>query len=205
VDWPNWSGETAVIVATGPSASLAPLDEVRGLVKVIAVKVSWRLCPWADGLYGIDRSWWVAHRGVPEFSGRKFSPSPSVCNVYRDVTLVHLKTRAEILTTTIGVLGCGLPTGGGHSGFQALNLAVQFGAKRIVLVGFDMTLNHGAHWHNDNRGEVPAEKGRVNSWRESMDGCAGQIERLGVEVINASAISALRNYRKAGLLEAVAR
>lgn len=202
-EWPDWRGETALIVATGPSAAQAPLNEVKGRVRVIAVKVSWRLCPWADGLYGVDRSWWIAHGGVPEFPGRKFSPSPTVCKLYPDVTLIQVKSRAEILTERTGLVGCGLPTGGGHSGFQALNLAVQFGAKRIVLVGFDMTLEYGVHWHNDNRGDAPADPGRVTSWREAMDGCATQFARLGVDVINASAISALRNYRRAGLLQAM--
>lgn len=94
--------------------------------------------------------------------------------------------------------------GGGNSGFQALNLAVQFGAKRIILVGFDMRLDHGVHWHG------PHGKGLNNprdplfaSWRDALNGAAPTLAALGVEVLNASAISALTAYPIMDLREAV--
>lgn len=203
-EWPDWRGETAVIVATGPSASGQPLDAARGRARFIAIKASWRLAPWADALYGVDKAWWLANQGAPGFVGRRFCPSPTACKVFQDVTLVRLVARAEILTEEIGKVGCGLRSGGGHSGFQAINLAVQFGATRIVLVGFDMTLANGAHWHDDYRGVAKPDAGRVKTWREALDCCASQFEKLGVKVINASHRSALKNYPKAGLLEAIA-
>jgi hypothetical protein len=158
------------------------------------------LAPWADALYGIDRGWWIANEGAPEFAGLKFCPSPSVCKVFalREVTL---RQRAEILIGEIGVIGCGLKTGGGHSGFQAINLAVQFGATRVALIGFDMTLERGAHWHGDYHGVSKPDAKRVETWRESLDACAPQFEMLGVEVLNASRESALRAYRKVDLNE----
>jgi hypothetical protein len=107
--------------------------------------------------------------------------------------------RDAILTDAPGVIG-----GGGNSGFQAINLAVQFGAARIVLVGFDMTLAHGAHWH----GRHPA---RLNNptmvttakWRERLDAVAPAFAALGIEVLNASPISALTAYRKVSIEEAL--
>lgn len=203
-DWPNWSGETAVIVATGPSAAKVNVSLARGVARVFVVKGSWRLAPWADCLYGLDRSWWMVHKGVPKFKGRKFSPSPMVCEAYPDITQVRLLNRAEIVTGEVGVIGCGLRTGGGHSGFQALNLAVQFGAKRAVLVGFDMTLVNGDHWNSD-LGTGKADRGRTESWRAALDGCAKQIRGLGVEVLNASPESALKAYPKVDLRDALCR
>lgn len=203
-EWPDWRGETAVIVGTGPSANVEPLDIVRGQARVITIKSTWKLAPWADVLYGIDRGWWIANKGVPAFSGLKVSPSPTVCKLY-GAREVRLKVRAEILTARTGEVGCGLPTGGGNSGFQAINLAVQFGAKRILLVGFDMTLKHGSHWTDDMRGVGKPDPGRVESWRKSLDDCAPQFHRLGVEVINCSLKSALKAYPKRSLAECFAR
>ena len=195
-EWPDWNGQTVIVIGTGPSAAATPLAGARGLVRTVAIKTSILLAPWADALYGADKGWWIANQGAKDFHGLKFSPGPSICKVYPDIRLIRLKPVADILTKEIGVIGCGLKTGGGHSGFQAVNLAVQFGAKRIVLVGFDMTLTHGAHWHSDYRGIAKPDANRVRSWRESFDACAPQFEQLGVEVLNASPISALQAYRK---------
>lgn len=198
----------AVIVATGPSAKHAPLRDVQELARFIVIKESWRLAPWADVLYGLDQGWWLFNRGVPDFRGLKVSPSPSVCRVYRDVRLVKLKPRATIVRDQYDehgrlTIGCGLKSGGGHSGFQAINLAVQFGATRIVLVGFDMTLAYGAHWHKEGNGVGRAEAGRVKSWCVEMDACAPQFAAMGVTVINVGETSALQAYPKMPLMQAV--
>lgn len=202
MQWPDWSGKPAVVIGTGPSAAIE-LEVARGRATVFAVKSTWRLAAWADALYACDRSWWIANDGVPDFRGLKFSPSPIVCSVYSDVTKVRLKARAAILTDEVGTIGCGLRSGGGHSGFQAINLAVQFGAKRILLVGFDMTLANGAHWTDDYRGVAPPDANRVESWRVAMDGCAAQFRDLGIEVVNCATASALTAYPKVPLNEAL--
>lgn len=204
-EWPRWNGETAVVVGTGPGACAEPLDVVRGRARVIAIKSTWRLAPWADALYGCDRSWWLANNGAPEFKGLKFSPSPAACSAYREIRIVSLKTRAEILTEKVGTIGCGLKSGGGHSGFQAVNLAVQFGAARILLVGFDMTLANGAHWTDDYAGVAKPDALRTESWRVAFDACAPQFKRLGVDVVNCTMASALTAYRKQPLSEAIGR
>lgn len=201
--WPDWSGETAVIVGTGPSAADVPLGLAQGLARFFVIKSSWRLAPFADALYGLDKGWWIANQGGAKFKGLKFSPSPTICRVYPDIQYVRLRPFTRVLTDETGVIGCGLREGGGHSGFQAINLAVQFGAKRILLVGFDMTLSHGAHWKDDDRGVGKPDVGRVKSWREAMDKCAPQFKELGIDVINCTPRSALTAYPKMELVEAL--
>jgi hypothetical protein len=202
--WPDWSGETAIVVGTGPSAAQAPLALAQGRNRIFAIKSSWRLAPFADALYGLDKGWWIANQGAHKFKGLKFSPSPTICRVYPDIRYVRLRPFARILNDETGVIGCGLRTGGGHSGFQAINLSVQFGARRILLVGFEMTLARGAHWKNDDRGVGKPDAGRTASWREAMDECAGQFRDLGVDVISCTPGSALTAYPKMSLHEALA-
>jgi hypothetical protein len=65
-DWfPDWHGETAVIVASGPSAAGVNLECAKGKAKFIAINDSWRLVPWADALYAHDHAWWEVWNGVP--------------------------------------------------------------------------------------------------------------------------------------------
>lgn len=106
----------------------------------------------------------------------------------------------QILTAPPGTIGWG-----GNSGFQALNLAVQWGAARVVLVGYDMTLAHGTHWHGRHGAGLhnPTDRS-IARWRAVLDGAAEQLAALGIDVVNTSAISALTRYRRASLEEAVA-
>jgi hypothetical protein len=205
VEWPCWSGETCVVVATGKSALDVPLGLAKGVARVITIKQSWKLCPWADVLYGIDRGWWLENEGGKGFAGLKVSPSPHVHTAFPDVRSVKLKSTERVLTEPFGTIGCGLRDGGGYSGFQAINLAIQLGARRLLLVGFDMTLIGGAHWHDDYRGVAPPEHGRVGRWRAAFDRAAVQFSDLGVEVTNCSARSVLTAYPKLPLDEALER
>jgi hypothetical protein len=200
--WPDWHGETAIIVATGPSATDFDLAEAQGKARFIVIKSSWRLAPWADALYGCDRGWWLANAGAPWFHGLKITASPTVAKVYPEVRRIKLVARAEILTEEMARIGCGLRTGGGHSGFHAINLAVQFGAKRIILVGMDM-IGH-RHWHDAENFAIRRDEKQMRECREALDGCAPQLERLGIRVLNTSMDSALRNYPKVTVGEALA-
>ena len=92
----------------------------------------------------------------------------------------------------------------GNSGFHCLNLAVQLMAAKIVLVGFDMTVAHGLHWHGRHEGLNNPTERNVVRWRRCIDDAAEVIDALGIQCINASPISALQNYPKMSLGEALA-
>lgn len=196
--WPRWSDHVAVVVATGASAADAPLSEIARQAKVITIKESWQLAPWAGVLYGSDGAWWANRKGVPGFSGLKITASPNAARMF-GLKLVRLLALDRVLLNKPGTIGCGSRFGNGHSGFHALNLAAQFGARKIVLVGFDLC---GSRWHD--QGPAPADEKLMAEWREGLDGCAEQLVSLGIEVINTSDVSALKNFRKASLLDAVA-
>ena len=91
---------------------------------------------------------------------------------------------------------------GGNSGFQALNLAIQMGARRVVLVGFDMRIDLGRHWHGDHGpGLNNPRDTSVVRWRRAFDASAPILQSLGVEVFNASPSSALEAFPKRTLEE----
>lgn len=92
----------------------------------------------------------------------------------------------------------------GNSGFHCLNLAVQFMAAKIIMVGYDMTIAHGVHWHGRHEGLNNPTERNVLRWRRCIDDAAEIIAALGIRCINASQISALENYPKLSLEEALA-
>jgi hypothetical protein len=189
------------IVASGPSAKRVDLDLLRGRASVIAIKQSYDLIPWADVVYGCDAAWWRARRGLPEFKGRKIVWAGSGFEGFPEIERVKI-TRSgrefgNEMTLEPGTIG-----GGGNSGFQAINLAIQFGARKIILIGFDMT---GAHWYGRNRwpGACNPDEDRFAKWRRTLDATAPKIAALGVDVVNASPESALECFPKMTLAEAL--
>jgi hypothetical protein len=99
---------------------------------------------------------------------------------------------------TPGIIG-----GGGNSGFQALNLAVQFGASRVLLIGVDMTDAAGIHWYGKNRWPMANNPARDNfqRWIEAFNRAAPVLSRMGVRVFNGSPRSALQCFPRASIAE----
>lgn len=80
---------------------------------------------------------------------------------------------------------------------------MQFRPKRIALVGYDMHIAHGVHWHGKHQGLNNPTTENVKRWRRVVDAAAEQIEAMGVDVVNCSTVSALKNYRIGTLEEAL--
>jgi hypothetical protein len=177
-----------VVAASGPSAVDVDLEIVKSKAKLIVINESWRLAPWADVLYSADHAWW-AHRG---------SDQRTACEPW-GVEAIDVRRIDAMVFDEEGVVG----RGGGASGFQAVNLAVNWGARRIVLVGFDM--RPGArHWHADHGGKLnnPTDH-LLGKWARVLDGAAKALRDRGVDVVNTSFGSALTAYPKMSLKDAL--
>lgn len=197
--WPAWEGETVVIVASGPSAADAPLERARGKAKVIAINTSWKLAPWADILFACDAKWWDQYEGCPEFKGQKLTVEKLAAEKW-GIGYVHaMRPDNRIYLEPKGTVGWG-----GNSGFHCLNLALQFGVKRVLLVGYDMRVDKGKHWHGLHpAGMHNPSAPNVARWRKAVDGAAGVARQIGVEVINCSPISTLMQYPKMRFEDAI--
>ena len=200
---PLWAGEAAVVVAGGPSLTRAQVDHCRGRARVLVINDGYRLAPWADLLYFCDKRWYAWHEARPEF--RAFEG--------RRVTLDNIELPAK----SIRNMGwnprqgkCGLypePDGvynGRNGGYQALCLAVHLGAKRILLLGYDMKAAEAArsHWFGDHPIET---KPRVfaDTMRPCFDHLVAPLKERGVEVINCTPGSALACWPMRDLTQAL--
>lgn len=189
--WQDWRGECAAIVASGPSMKQVDVGQLRDRIHVIAIKENVNVCPWADVVYGCDAAWWIWRKGLPEFRGVKIAHGVQATTRFPDLAKVKIEHVDRLLTDDPAVIGSG-----GNSGFQALNLAVQFGATSIILVGFDMHAKGGQHWYGRNIGpgmNNPQES-NFQRWLKAFNTIAPECRQRKIDVINASPHSAINCF-----------
>ena len=188
----RWEGETVCIIASGPSLTQEQVEQAKAKGwRYIAVNDSYKLAPFADVLYACDGKWWNKYHDL-QFEGEKWTQD------------IHAK-RKYGLNWIHGQQGRGLGYDaihfGANSGYQAINLAFLWGAKRIVLLGFDCkTIDGKAHWF----GQHPHDLNRVQPfqhWLSNFRQLASDLEAEGVEVINCSPDTALTCFQRRPLEE----
>lgn len=200
---PRWTGETVVVAATGPSLT-ADVAAACYRARVLAVNDAWRLLPWAEVLYSCDAAWWKVHNGCPDFAGERWtSHSPQLNNKAADEALPGY--RLNIIAGKSGDTFSGDPAClhyGNNSGFQGIGLAILFGARRIVLVGFDMRVGDRRHFF----GSHPPPLRNSLDYELLIPSFAHAAKHLpaGVEILNATPGSALTCFPMKPLAGALA-
>ena len=196
--WPDWRGEAVAIIASGPSTKKADVALLEGRIRVLAIKKNVEIAPFADAVYGCDHPWWMSVRGLPDFKGLKMAYADQAVSQYglRKVAIPDHANSDFLRFETTGTVGSG-----GCSGFQALNLAVQFGAANILLIGFDVHGRGGDHWYGRNtwHGSANPAGNNFDRWNRAFQTAAGQLRDLDVEVVNASALTDLNCFRRQGV------
>lgn len=197
-----WTDGVAVCLGGGPSLTQEDVNYVRNRAYVIAVNDAYLLAPWADVLYACDLKWWNWHKSSEaikanyhftgqsalDFAGLKVTPDVQAAKQFDQLLLIKGEHK-EGLSTDPGVVHYG-----SNSGYQALNLAVLFGAPRIILLGYDMQFTDSAsHWFGDHPDGV---RSNYDSWAPHYRSAAKQQEKLGVEIINCSRHTALEAFKR---------
>jgi hypothetical protein len=190
-----WPGATVVCIASGPSLVQDDVDDVRGKARVIAINTCYKLAPWADVLYAADEKWWRWHKGVPEFTGLRYSLDRIA--VKWDVTILSKSS-----TTGLDMRPTHLARGM-NSGYQAINLAVHLGAARIVLLGYDMQRGPKGqeHWHPDHPN---GSRSPYPQFAACFPSLVEPLKAAGAEVVNCSRVSALKCFPRRELRDVLA-
>lgn len=167
--------------------------------RVIAINDAWRLAPFADLLYAADGPWWLKYRGVPDFAGEKWTQDKG-----EGAAEAAQRFGLHVVRSEIGKSVSFDPAyiaQGYNSAFQAMNLAVHFGAVRIVFLGLDCQAEAGrTHWFGDHPpGLLKASPYPL--FRAAFEAAAPQLREAGVEVINCSRATALTCFRRATIEE----
>lgn len=197
----RWAG-TVIVAATGPSLTPEVAEVCRGHGAIIAVNDAYKRLPFAPVLYACDALWWKIHEGCPNFEGEKWSSHSEGNNdkfeAARRCGLRLVRGRqGNHFSTDPGYI-----IYGNNSGFQSVNLAILFGASRVVLVGFDMRqVNSLQHFF----GNHPLQLRQSSSYAlfiKNFNEAAKAIPE-GVEIINATPGSWLKCFPFMGLQEAI--
>lgn len=193
---PMWSGRTVAVLASGASMSLQVAEQVRAAgVPAVVVNETFRLALWAPLLYAADADFWRARPEALAFGGHKVTASRSVES---ELVRVLQVDGAEGFTPD--------PTRirtGGNGGFAALHIAMQAGARRVLLCGLDL---RGEHWHGRHgaplRNPTPELFGL---WRAAFSSLVAPARERGVDVVNCSPGSALTCFRSGDLASELSR
>lgn len=161
-------------IGSGPSLTREDCRLLAGASDfVIAVNSSWQLVPEADAVYAGDDGWWRDnHHLVPGYM--------------RKLTCMF------VAAERYGLQHHRIGPGAYNSGMRAIQWALEAGAKRIVLLGYDCSVVHGRHWHEDHPGgdaHNPSDS-RCAAWQQQF----ASIHAKGAEIINCSRYTELTAF-----------
>lgn len=205
-----WPDSTIVCIGGGPSLTAAQVEacrdrlDKRGFrVRAIAVNNAYVLAPWADVLYFCDCKWWRwHHQKLTGWKGMivRMQGGAHDFGDARIKVLRNLDVKGGLADRRDGLHN------GQNGGYQAINLAVHLGAKKIVLLGYDMhaPLVNGrpqTHWFGDHPGGTnPSVYDTMLPWFETL---VRPLEKRGIEIVNCTPGSAIRVFPRKPLQDAL--
>ena len=194
---PIWKGETVYIIGGGPSLVDFNWNSLNGK-RTLAINKAITTYPNADALYWTDTRFYFWHKKeVDNYAGLKFTIKYK--EGYTDDILILNKGNSVGLSESTDSL-----CHGNNSGYAAINLAFLLGAKRIVLLGYDMK-NNGRQGHYHDGYPVPAIGDKVykEQFMPGFQSLAHELDKKGVKVYNASMHSELTVWPKISFSEAL--
>jgi len=184
------------IVAGGPSVDKKQINLLRGAPNIITVNDSFRkLNDDAAVCYGGDYQWWKEyHQLVKGCTAAQLWTGDA--QAAKDFSLNHIQCRLDVQG-----LGTNWIVHGGNSGLQALNLAYIWGAKIIILLGFDCKYGPKGERHHypDHPKSFGANAEQIKHWQRHFESTAKAFKRTSTRVINCSPDSALTCFEKGDL------
>jgi hypothetical protein len=133
------------------------------------------MCPWAAALFGFDAKWWqIYHEEVfATFAGRKLSSS-------------HLAGKYGVEV---------IPRRYRNSGAAAVAWAMDQGAARVVLLGFDCATGpNGETHHHDAHPPELRNATSLGEWPAQFAQLAKAAAKRKIEIVNASRRTALQMF-----------
>ncbi len=176
-----WPRGECFIIGGGPSVKHFDIDKLQGR-RTLAVNMAFRLRNWFDVMFFGDCRYYAAnYKELNKFAGLKVT----TCEQHFDklgIKVIQRKNGQNGLSTDQNMVWWNL-----SSGACAINLAVHFGVKRIVLLGFDMQAVDGDdHWHDLylKQGAKPSKgKGPYPRFMKPFAGIAAALKRVNVECV----------------------
>lgn len=198
-----WPDSTVAIIGGGPSLKYMDWDFLRCRlvskgIKSLAVNDSYKLI-WPNVCYWGDFGWYQLHKDriFQMYKGGCFT---DVFECYGEPGVIVLERRPRDFTLEPSKLGWF-----DNSGITAIGLAVKLGAKRVLLLGFDMSMDDqgNGNWYRNEK-DQPSQL-RFNRHVRVADTFAHQLTKAcpDIQVVNCNPKSSLEVFPKATLHEAL--
>ena len=216
---PIFKGQIGVLIATGPSINKEQLKIVEHYRKadrcrVFTINNAYEEAPFTDVQFSGDASWW--HYYYPRsnllrnLKAHKYTWYPETA---RKLGLRYISgiLRKDGLSFDSSVIHINC------SGPSAINLAMHYGVKRLLLIGHDMKYAKDYDGNNKIAGTTPrhyfseypeplqqwpkvgVDSGILNCLISIYDKMKGDIKKSGMEVINCTPDSALTTFPMSNL------
>lgn len=219
-----WPGATVFMLGGGPSLADVDFDLIKDF-RVIAVNnafgdaiksatgktIRYEPRQWVDVCFFGDKRWynWQVDDyggGIKEFGGILVTRKQAGVNGNGRIKVVPVKKAWGLYHSPDGI------GWSENSGCAAINVAVHMGAKRIVLLGFDMrSINGEFNYHRDHK--TSRHQGPKAATEKMSDPCPtflkafpiirNDVERMGVEILNATPGSAIKEFEFVDLKDIV--
>jgi len=184
----RWPDSTVYILGGGPSLNKVNFDLIKDK-HVLGVNQAYQLGDWVDACYSGDRRWYYWNVSqLPNYKGTMYTSYPTF-QARKGCPTINL---GRISSHGISDKSRHSIAWNGNSGASAINVAYWLGARRVVLLGFDMQREGGRfNWHDkypptkrskkDNRYPTPYRR-FLKCWRQ----VAIDAKRLELEILNAT-------------------
>lgn len=193
---------TIVCIASGPSLTQEQIDiigeakQTNDKLLVVAVNDNWQ---WkyqnefiSDHLYAADTEWWLKYINEINssgFPGIKWVPIRGEFAKKHGLVKVNCKPDKGL---GIKQLHCHH-----NSGAQAIGMAFFLGAKKIILIGYDMksASNGKNHWFGNHPKGLRNTPQKYQHWIGAHKILNHDLAEHGVEVVNCTLDTAIPHYR----------
>lgn len=192
---PDWSRETCVILASGPSLTPEQIDAVKhSTAKSITTNSTAFVAPWASVFYACDHLWFKTYHAKLDIK-RCWTQDRASAERY-GINYIRQSARPGLGKREVQV--------NGNSGFGATNLAFLFGCRRIILAGMDMRLGpKGQRHHHPDHPAPLVQAQQFKEWVHKGAKFFSDLREEGCEVLNATPNSALTMVKYMPLEEAL--
>lgn len=174
---------------------------------IIGVNAAYLIGNWIDMVFFGDKGWWLANREqLAKFPGLKVSCHPKFDSNELATERIKYLSRDKQHGKGISLNPCTV-SWNLNSGAAAISVAANAGAKRIILLGFDMKLgkDNKQHWHalygSAGRKEINPRKLPFHRHLRGFLEIAKDAKRRGIEILNASPESKIECFRKVTVKE----
>jgi hypothetical protein len=212
---PIFSGQTAILIGTGPSINKEQLETVEhyrkaGACKVFTINNAYEVAPFTDVHFSGDASWWQLYyprtEALRNLKAHKYTWYPEMARRF-GIRYIAGILRKEGLSTNPSVIHIN------GSGPSSVNLALHYGVKRLLLIGHDMKYANDYDGRSKRKGSTPrhyfseypeplqqwpkvgiSSSGVLNCLIKIYDRMVPDLKAAGMDVINCTPGSALPTF-----------